>query len=38
MHYVCFHYEFEHTGTDSDEPCEAPDCPSSSLGPPRRQP
>jgi hypothetical protein len=28
MHYVCFHFEFEHTGFDPDEECDAPDCPS----------
>lgn len=27
MHYVCFHYEFEHSG-DPDEPCDAGGCPS----------
>ena len=26
MHYVCFHYEFEHDG-DPDEPCDAGGCP-----------
>jgi hypothetical protein len=29
MHYVCFHYAFEHWGFDPDEECDAPDCPSS---------
>ena len=23
MHYVCFHYEFEHGGFDPDEECDA---------------
>jgi hypothetical protein len=27
MHYVCFHYEFEHYG-DPDEVCDAGGCPS----------
>jgi hypothetical protein len=31
MHYVCFHYEFEHWG-DPDEPCEAGGCPSVLFG------
>jgi hypothetical protein len=31
MHYVCFHYEFERTGFDPDEECDAGDCPASSL-------
>jgi hypothetical protein len=30
MHYVCFHYLFEHSG-DPDEECDAGGCPSSSL-------
>jgi hypothetical protein len=34
MHYVCFHFEFEHTGFDPDEECDAPDCPSSLFNPP----
>ena len=29
MHWVCFHFEFEHGGFDPDEECDAPDCPSS---------
>jgi hypothetical protein len=34
MHYVCFHFEFEHMGFDPDEECDAPGCPSSrSNGP-----
>jgi hypothetical protein len=28
MHYVCFHYEFEHDPVDPDEDCEVPGCPS----------
>jgi hypothetical protein len=28
MHYVCFHFEFEHMGFDPDDECDAPDCPS----------
>ena len=31
MHYVCFHYEFEHDA-DPDVGCFAMGCPSSSLG------
>lgn len=31
MHYVCFHYLFEHGDTDVDVPCSAPPCPSSAL-------
>ncbi|WP_143073353.1 hypothetical protein [Actinokineospora terrae] len=35
MHYVCFHYEFEHeladVDTDPDEDCGAPGCPSAGL-------
>jgi len=31
MHYVCFHYEFEHDPTDPDEECQAGGCPSASL-------
>lgn len=27
MHYVCFHYEFEHDPADVDEDCGAPGCP-----------
>jgi hypothetical protein len=27
MHYVCFHYEFEHDGFDPDEECDAGGCP-----------
>ena len=32
MHYVCFHYEFEHAGFDPDEECDAGGCPSSRRG------
>lgn len=31
MHYVCFHYEFEHGEFDVDEECSAGGCPSASL-------
>lgn len=31
MHYVCFHYEFEHDPADPDEECQAGGCPSASL-------
>lgn len=31
MHYVCFHYEFEHGESDPDEECHAGGCPSASL-------
>jgi hypothetical protein len=31
MHYVCFHYEFEHDPVDPDEECGAGGCPSASL-------
>lgn len=31
MHYVCFHYEFEHDPTDPDEMCGAGGCPSGAL-------
>jgi len=36
MHYVCFHYEFEHGGFDPDEECDAGGCPSSRLSSPPR--
>jgi hypothetical protein len=29
VHYVCFHYVFEHMGFDPDEECDAGGCPSS---------
>lgn len=31
MHYVCFHYEFEHDPTDVDEECSAGGCPSRAV-------
>lgn len=31
MHYVCFHYEFEHGEYDVDEECTAGGCPSAVL-------
>ena len=31
MHYVCFHYEFEHGWFDPDEECNAGGCPSFRL-------
>src|SRR5689334_3884307 len=31
MHYVCFHYEFEHGDADVDQECGAGGCPSASL-------
>jgi hypothetical protein len=34
MHYVCFHYGFEHGGFDPDEECDAPGCPSSLFNSP----
>jgi hypothetical protein len=32
MHYVCFHYEFEHDPADVDAPCRAGGCPSEVAG------
>jgi hypothetical protein len=32
MHYVCFHYEFEHGEFDVDEECTAGGCPSAPIG------
>lgn len=32
MHYVCFHYEFEHDPADPDQECRAGGCPSGALG------
>lgn len=32
MHYVCFHYEFEHGDIDVDEECTAGGCPSRPHG------
>jgi hypothetical protein len=38
MHYVCFHYEFEHDPLDPDLECGAGGCPSANLeSPPRRR-
>ena len=34
MHYVCFHYEFEHDPFDPDEECDAGGCPSFKLDAP----
>jgi hypothetical protein len=34
MHYVCFHFVFEHGGFDPDEECDAPGCPSSPFNAP----
>ena len=31
MHYVCFHYEFEHYPADPDEECTAGGCPSAAI-------
>ncbi len=31
MHYVCFHYEFEHGDLDLDLDCGVPGCPSGVL-------
>lgn len=31
MHWICFHYEFEHDGYDPDEPCSDPSCPTLAL-------
>jgi hypothetical protein len=33
MHYVCFHYEFEHHPVDPDEECGAGGCPSAAVNP-----
>jgi hypothetical protein len=38
MHYVCFHYEFEHDPFDPDAECDAGGCPSSRLRPPAPPP
>jgi hypothetical protein len=32
MHYVCFHYEFQHHPEDPDQECKASACPSAVLG------
>ena len=34
MHWVCFHFVFEHSGFDPDEECDAPGCPSSPFNSP----
>jgi hypothetical protein len=34
MHYVCFHYEFEHDPYDPDEACAAGGCPSARFSTP----
>ena len=33
MHYVCFHFEFEHDPVDVDEECGAGGCPSRAVNP-----
>jgi hypothetical protein len=39
MHYVCFHYEFEHDPFDPDEECSAGGCPAAAIHPrPDRRP
>lgn len=39
MHYVCFHYEYEHDPADPDEKCSAGGCPSAAINPrPDRRP
>jgi hypothetical protein len=39
MHYVCFHYEFEHDPVDPDEECGVGGCPSEAINPrPDRRP
>jgi hypothetical protein len=39
MHYVCFHYEFEHDPVDVDAQCSAGGCPSAAVNPrPERRP
>jgi hypothetical protein len=37
MHYVCFHYEYEHDPFDPDEECNAGGCPSAHLDSSPRQ-
>jgi hypothetical protein len=37
MHYVCFHYEFEHDPCDPDEECLTGECPPVRLETPPRQ-
>jgi len=36
MHYVCFHYEFEHGDTDPDRECMAGGCPAAAVSPAQR--
>ena len=36
MHYLCFHFEFEHGAYDPDEECTVGGCPSASIGPGQR--
>jgi hypothetical protein len=31
MHWICFHYVFEHDVYDPDEPCDDPSCPTLAL-------
>jgi hypothetical protein len=39
MHYVCFHYEYEHDPVDPDEECGPGGCPSAAVNPrPDRRP
>jgi hypothetical protein len=39
MHYVCFHYKYEHDPADPDEKCTAGGCPSAAINPrPDRRP
>lgn len=33
MHWVCFHYEFEHSPADADTACGDPSCPARSIDP-----
>jgi Protein of unknown function (DUF2510) len=33
MHWVCFHFEFQHDPFDPDEPCAHPQCPARVLRP-----
>ncbi|WP_338520002.1 hypothetical protein [Alteromonas gracilis] len=28
MHWMCFHFSYEHTPNDPEEPCESANCPS----------
>jgi hypothetical protein len=36
MHYVCFHYEFEHGEIDPDRECAAGGCPAAPVSPAQR--